>query len=183
MRLFDSPCQPGIYLPRKMKVEPYLSLERDWVIGKIRVLAKSRNPCKLFSFDWSAWFLYFLAYVSKHVTSLVIWKKKLQKASNSSSKLSFFIIYFAYQRSLFIKHGLNTRLNVNKTSCIRGCIHIRLSVVSCITVFIVSLNANTVNSLYSGHCRDLESMSSLARVRNSGSLFQSSFCNLFLPGI
>ena len=29
MRLFDSPCQPGIYLPRKMKVEPYLSLERD----------------------------------------------------------------------------------------------------------------------------------------------------------
>ena len=110
-------------------------------------------------------------------------KKKLQKASNSSSKLSFFIISFAYQRPLFIKHGLNTRLNVNKTSCIRGCIHIRLSVVSCITVFIVSLNANTVNSLYSGHCRDLESMSSLARVRNSGSLFQSSFCNLFLPGI
>ena len=110
-------------------------------------------------------------------------KKKLQKASNSSSKLSFFIISFAYQRSLFIKHGLNTRLHVNKTSCIRGCIHIRLSVVSCITVFIVSLNANTVNSLYSGHCRDLESMSSLARVRNSGSLFQSSFCNLFLPGI
>ena len=183
MRLFDSPCQPGIYLPRKMKVEPYLSLERDWVIGKIRVLAKSRNPCKLFSFDWSAWFLYFLAYVSKHVTSLVIWKKKLQKASNSSSKLSFFIISFAYQRPLFIKHRLNTRLNVNKTSCIRDCIHIRLSVVSCITVFIVSLNANTVNSLYSGHCRDLESMSSLARVRNSGSLFQSSFCNLFLPGI
>ena len=128
MRLFDSPRQPGIYLPRKMKVEPYLSLERDWVIGKIRVLAKSRNPCKLFSFDWSAWFLYFLAYVSKHVTSLVIWKKKLQKASNSSSKLSFFIISFAYQRPLFIKHGLNTRLNVNKTSCIRDCIHISLSI-------------------------------------------------------
>ena len=110
-------------------------------------------------------------------------KKKLQKASNSSSKLSFFIISFAYQRPLFIKHGLNTRLNVNKTSCSRDCIHIRLSVVSCITVFIVSLKANTVNSLHSGHCRDLQSVSSLARVRNSGSLFQSSFCNLFLPGI
>ena len=176
MRLFDSPCQPEIYLPRKMKVEPYLSLERDWVIGKIRVLAKSRNPYKLFSFDWSAWFLYFLAYVSKHVTSLVIWKKKkLQKASNSSSKLSFFIIYFAYQRSLFIKHGLNTRLNVNKTSCSRDCIHIRLSVVSCITVFIVSLKANTVNSLHSGHCRDLQSVSSLARVHNS-MIRSNSFC-------
>ena len=41
----------------------------------------------------------------------------------------------------------------------------------------------TVNSLYSGHCRDLEAVSSLARVRNSGSLFQSSVCNMFLPGI
>ena len=110
-------------------------------------------------------------------------KKKLQKASNFSSKLSFFIISFAYQRPLFIKHGLNTRLNVNKTSYSGDCIHIRLSVVSCITVFIVSLKANTVNSLHSGHCRDLQSVSSLARVRNSGSLFQSSFCNLFLSGI
>ena len=41
----------------------------------------------------------------------------------------------------------------------------------------------TVNSLYSGHCRDLELVSSLARVRNSGSLFQSNVCILFLPGI
>ena len=31
----------------------------------------------------------------------------------------------------------------------------------------------TVNSFYSGHCRDLELVSSLARVCNSGSLFQS----------
>ena len=37
----------------------------------------------------------------------------------------------------------------------------------------------TVNSLYSGHCRDLELMSSLARVCNSGSLFQRNVCNLF----
>ena len=42
---------------------------------------------------------------------------------------------------------------------------------------------NTVNSLYRGHCRGLELMSSLARVRNSGSLLQSNVCNLFLPGI
>ena len=43
------------------------------------------------------------------------------------------------------------------------------------------LNTNTVNSLYSGHCRDLELVSSIARVRNSGSLYQSNACNLFLP--
>ena len=41
----------------------------------------------------------------------------------------------------------------------------------------------SVNCLYSGHCRDLELMSSLARVRNSGNLFQSNICNLFFPGI
>ena len=35
------------------------------------------------------------------------------------------------------------------------------------------------NSLYSGHWRDLEVVSSLASVRNSGSLFQSNVCNLF----
>ena len=29
MRLFNSPCQPGIHLPRKMKVEPDLSLVQD----------------------------------------------------------------------------------------------------------------------------------------------------------
>ena len=32
--------------------------------------------------------------------------------------------------------------------------------------------ASTVNSRYNGHCRDLEVVSSLARVRNSGSLIQ-----------
>ena len=41
----------------------------------------------------------------------------------------------------------------------------------------------TVNSIYCGHCRDLELVSSLARVRNSEGLFQSNVCNLFLPGI
>ena len=46
-----------------------------------------------------------------------------------------------------------------------------------------SLKWTTVNSLYSGYYRDLELVSSLARVRNSGSLFQSNVCNLFLPGI
>ena len=38
---------------------------------------------------------------------------------------------------------------------------------------------NTVNFLYSGHCRDLKLVSSVARVRNSGSLFQSNVCNFF----
>ena len=41
----------------------------------------------------------------------------------------------------------------------------------------------TVNSLYSGHCRDLELVSSVARVRNNGSLFRTNVCNLFLPRI
>ena len=38
------------------------------------------------------------------------------------------------------------------------------------------------SSLYSGHWRDLEVVSSLARVRYSGSLFQSNVCNLFSLG-
>ena len=44
-------------------------------------------------------------------------------------------------------------------------------------------SGNRVNSLYSGHCGDLELVSSLARVHNSRSLFQSNICKLFLPGI
>ena len=40
----------------------------------------------------------------------------------------------------------------------------------------------TVNSLYSGNCSDLKLVSSLARVRNSGSLFQSNVCTYFCPG-
>ena len=39
--------------------------------------------------------------------------------------------------------------------------------------------SSTVNFLYSGHCRDLELLSSLARVRYSGNLFQSNICNLW----
>ena len=42
---------------------------------------------------------------------------------------------------------------------------------------------NAVNFLYGRHCRDLKLVSLLARVRTSGSLFQSNICNLFLPGI
>ena len=38
--------------------------------------------------------------------------------------------------------------------------------------------SSTVNSLYSGHCRDLELLSSLARVRYSGNLFQSNICKI-----
>ena len=42
---------------------------------------------------------------------------------------------------------------------------------------------NTINSLYRGNCRDCELVSSLARVHNSRSFFQSNVRNLFLPGI
>ena len=41
----------------------------------------------------------------------------------------------------------------------------------------------TVNSLYCGHPWDRELVSLIARVRNSGNLFQSNVCTLFLPGI
>ena len=44
-------------------------------------------------------------------------------------------------------------------------------------------SGNTVNSLYSRHCGDLELVSSLARAHSSGRLFQSNICKLFLPGI
>ena len=38
--------------------------------------------------------------------------------------------------------------------------------------------SSTVNFLYSGHCRDLELLSSLARVRYSGTLFRSNICKI-----
>ena len=39
------------------------------------------------------------------------------------------------------------------------------------------------SALYGGHCRALELVSSLARVRNIERLFQSNVCKLFLLGI
>ena len=41
---------------------------------------------------------------------------------------------------------------------------------------------STVTSLYSGHCRDFELVSSLARAHSSESLFQSNVCNIFCGG-
>ena len=41
-------------------------------------------------------------------------------------------------------------------------------------------NGITVNSLHSGHGKDLGLVSSLVRVFNSGSIFQSNFCNFFV---
>ena len=50
---------------------------------------------------------------------------------------------------------------------------------------LLKVSNNTVNSPYSGHRRDLELVSSLARVLNCGSLFQSNIYNStaygFLP--
>ena len=45
---------------------------------------------------------------------------------------------------------------------------------------IVKLMGFKVNSLYFRRCGDLELVPSLARVRNSGNVFQSNICNLFL---
>ena len=41
---------------------------------------------------------------------------------------------------------------------------------------------STVTSLYSGHCRDFELVSSLARAHSSESVFQSNVCNIFCRG-
>ena len=41
---------------------------------------------------------------------------------------------------------------------------------------------STVTSLYSGHRRDFELVSSLARAHSSESLFQSNVCNIFCKG-
>ena len=49
-------------------------------------------------------------------------------------------------------------------------------------MLIILVLLNTVNSFYSGHCRDPKLVSSLARVRNSESLFQSILCNFFYRG-
>ena len=47
-RLFHSPCPPEIYLPSKMyESRCWSQLSARRVFGKIRVLVKSRNPCKL----------------------------------------------------------------------------------------------------------------------------------------
>ena len=48
----------------------------------------------------------------------------------------------------------------------------------CMSVY-GSFFESTVPSLYCGHCRDLQLVSSLARVRNSRSLFQSNVCLAF----
>ena len=42
---------------------------------------------------------------------------------------------------------------------------------------------HTVKSPYKGHCGDLELLSSLARVRNCGSLFQPNICTFFAWGL
>ena len=44
----------------------------------------------------------------------------------------------------------------------------------------VKLMGYKVNSLYCRHCGDLELVSSSAKVPNSGNVFQSNICNLFL---
>ena len=74
--------------------------------------------------------------------------------------------YFA-----FVKSGLRIRLNV--TFFLRP---------NTIYFFYNGLYSGS-SALYSGYCSDLELVSSLGRVRNIKSLFQSNVCNLFLPGI
>ena len=44
----------------------------------------------------------------------------------------------------------------------------------------LSFPGNKVNSLHSGHYGDLQLVSSLARVRNNGSLFQSNIYNIII---
>ena len=78
---------------------------------------------------------------------------------------------------IFVLAVLNTVSSISNVHSLYQC-----SCKQCCTIAVYAM-CYTVNSLYSGHCRDLEVVSSLARVRNSESLFQSSVCKLFLPGI
>ena len=58
--LFDSPCGPGIYLPKTIKVEPDLSLLRDKFSVRYECepsLEIDVNYIKsLFTFHYTAWF-------------------------------------------------------------------------------------------------------------------------------
>ena len=103
------PCWPGIYLPRKMKVEPELSLV-------------NLCTCK---------FIQVLLQCTVSVVFIIMFPSNLRRLSSESfnkfytpvaiEAVSLFSI--AYQRPLVIKHGLNIRLNINKTSCSHDCIH------------------------------------------------------------
>ena len=77
----------------------------------------------------------------------------------------------------------------SKTETVSPSLRISVSISARLGEDWASCARNTVNSLYSGQCssvvwcRDLKLVSFVARVRNSGSFFQSNVCNLFLPGI
>ena len=70
------------------KTKAWSHLSGGHVFGKVRVLTKSRNRCKLslFRFHYSAWF--FLCF-SKHVTSLVIRKLSQRFTFTPNSKREF----------------------------------------------------------------------------------------------
>ena len=87
-------------------------------------------------------------------------------------------------RGAYISLFSSQRKKPLKELC-HGCIHF-VNIVNSAFLWSMEINVNeenTVNSRYSGHCKDLELVSSFARVRNSGSVFQSNVCSLFLPGI
>ena len=69
------------------KTKAWSHLSGGHVFGKVRVLTRSRNRCKLslFRFHYSAWF--FLCF-SKHVTSLVIRKLSQRFTFTPNSKLN-----------------------------------------------------------------------------------------------
>ena len=90
------------------------------VVGKIRTVAKSRNPCKesLFRFHSSAGFLYFYKIASMFRR---LSPESFNRLQTRMVKTNFFSLFsFAYKWPVVIKHGMNTRL-YNKTSCSRDC--------------------------------------------------------------
>ena len=90
-------------------------LSAGQVLGKIRLLAKSRDRC-----NYSAWCLYVYTFPS------------MLRRLSSESFNNFNSFFISYQWPLVIEHALNIRLN-NNTSCM-DCIH--ASLVSRITVSI-----------------------------------------------
>ena len=102
---------------------------------------------------------------------------------------------FHYYLKVFKRLPLRTHIRTSldtsplKTETVSPALRISVSISARLGEDWASCARNTVNSLYSGQCSsvvwcsNLKLVSFVARVRNSGSLFQSNVCNLFLPGI
>ena len=128
---------------------PWSQLTAGQVFGEIRVLAKSRNRCKLYlkfihvSLQCMVFQgVYIFRRFFKHVTSPLI--RKLQWALNSSSNLSCFIILYRIFNGLW---SLKTDWIFDWITRLRAWLHTRIT---CVThyCFNVSLPANKIQTSF-----------------------------------